>query len=115
MTDVTEHPINKKEDLFTDYLRCEAIDITVIKETWLNSSDMDAIRMVSNGFQKDGYHISAVDRISKKGGGLALIYGKNVTIIKVDQKQHRTPESVHWRTTIGNKTLNILGLYHQPY
>ena len=116
MTDATEHQsIKNKEDLLTDYLRCEAIDIAVITETWLTDSDMDAIWMKSNGFKKDGYQISVINRIGKNGGGLALIYGKNVTITNVDQKQHRSFESAHWRTTTGNKTLNILSLYHPLY
>ena len=71
--------------------------------------------MESNGFKKDDYQVSVIDNIGKKGDGLALIYGKSVTVIKVDQEQHRSLESVHWRTTIGNKTLNRLGLYHPPY
>ena len=51
--------------------------------------------MESNGLKKDGYHISTVNRIGKKGGELALIYGRNVTVTKVDKKQHRSFESVH--------------------
>ena len=91
MTDVTEQPINKnKEDLLTYYLRCEATDIAVIIETWLTDSDMDAIWVESNGLKKDGYQISAINRIGMKGCGLALIYGKNVTLTVVDQKQHRS-------------------------
>ena len=50
-----------------------------------------------------------------KGGGLALIYGNNVTVTKVDQKQNRSFDSAHWRPTTGIKTLNILDLYHPPY
>ena len=107
--------IKNKEDFLNDYLRCEAIDIVVVTETWLTDSDMDTIWMESNGFKKDGYQISAINRIGKKGVGLVHIYGKNVTVTKVDQKQHRSFESSHWRTTTGNKALNILGLYHPPY
>ena len=70
--------------------------------------------MESNGFKKDGYQISVINKIGMKGGGLALIYGKNVTVTKVDQKHHRSFKSAHWRITIGNKTLNKLGLYHPP-
>ena len=71
--------------------------------------------MKSNGFKKDGYQVSMINRIGKNGGGLAVIYGKNVTFTTVDQKQHRSFNLMHWRTTIGNKTLNILSLYHPPY
>ena len=44
--------IKNKEDLLTDYLRCEAIDIAVITEMWLTNSDADAIWMESNGLKK---------------------------------------------------------------
>ena len=71
--------------------------------------------MQSGWSQMDGYQISVINRIGMKLGGLALMYDKNVTVTKVDQKQHRTFESAHWRITTGNKTLNILGLYHPPY
>ena len=82
--------INKNKDyLLTDYLRCEAIDIEVITETWLTNSVIDAIWMKSNEFKKDGYQVSAINRIGKKGSGFALIYGKSGTVTKVDHKQHR--------------------------
>ena len=78
--------IKNKENLLTDYLRCEAIDTAVITETWLTNSDMDAIWMESTEYKKDGYQVSTINRIDKKGSGLALIYGKGVTVKKVDHK-----------------------------
>ena len=94
--------IKNKWDLLTDYLICEAIDIAVITETWLTDSDMDAVWIESNGLEKDVYQSSLINRIGMKGGGLALIYGKNVTFTKVDQKQHRSfqvsaLEDHHWK------------------
>ena len=77
--------------------------------------DMDAIRMESNELKKDGYQVSAINRNGRKEGGLVPIYGKSVTVTKVDHKKHRSFDSAHWRTTIGNKILNIIGLYHPPY
>ena len=35
--------IKNKEDLLTDYMRCEAIDMAAVTETWLTNSEMDAI------------------------------------------------------------------------
>ena len=97
-------------------MRCEATDMAIVTEIWLTNSEMDTICMESNGFIKDDYKMSALNRIGKKGGGIiALIHRSNITVIKVDQKQHRSFESGHWMTTIGNYTLNILGLYHPPY
>ena len=91
-------------------MTCEAIDMATVTETWLTNSDMDAIWMESYGFIKDGYQISVINRIGKKGGGHALKYRSNITVTKVDQIQHRSFKSAHCRTTIGNYTLNILGL-----
>ena len=73
-----------KEDLLTDYMRNEAIDMTIATETWLTDHNRDAIWMESNGFMKDGYQISAINRVGKKGRGLALIYRSNITVTKMD-------------------------------
>ena len=107
--------IRNKDDLLNDCMRFEAVDMAIVTETWLTNSEMDAIWIESNGFVNDGYQISLVNRIGKKGEGNALIHRSNIDVIKVDQKQHRSFESAHWMTTIGNYTLNILALYHLPY
>ena len=78
--------IRNKDDLLNDYIRCEAIDMAIVTETWLTNSEMDAVWMESNGFVKDGYQISAVNRIDKKGGGIALTHRSNINVIKVDHK-----------------------------
>ena len=77
--------------------------------------DRDLIWMESNGFVKDGYQISAINRVGKKDGGLALIYRSNITVTKMNQKQCRSFEAVHWMITVGNSVLNILDIYHPPY
>ena len=59
--------------------------------------------MESNGFKTDGYHISAINRIDMKGGGLALTYGTNVTVTKVAQKKNIDPLS----QCTGGSTLEI--------
>ena len=42
--------IKNKEDLLTDYMRNEAIDMTIAIETWLTDHDWDVIWMELNGF-----------------------------------------------------------------
>ena len=44
--------IKNKEDLLNDNLRCQAIDIAVVTETWLTDIDTDAIWMKSDGLKK---------------------------------------------------------------
>ena len=69
----------------------------------------------SNGLVKDGYQISVRNREGKRGGGLAIIYRDNITVTEITQQKQRSFEVTHWKTTIGNITLNILGIYHPPY
>ena len=46
--------IKNKEDLLTDYMKNEAIDMATATEAWLTNHDMDVIWMELNGFVKDG-------------------------------------------------------------
>ena len=43
------------------------------------------------------------------------MYRDNITVIEVTQKKQRSFEVTHWKTTLGNSTLNILGIYHPAY
>ena len=36
-------------------------------------------------------------------------------VTEITQKKQRSFEVTHWKTTLGNSTLNILGIYHPPY
>ena len=109
------HSIKDKEDILTDYVRSEAIDMIIATEIWLINQDRDVIWMESNEVVKDGYHISAINRDGKRGGELALLYRSNITVSKISQKQYRSFEVVHWMAIIGNSTLNLLDIYHPPY
>ena len=112
---INTQSIKNKEDLFADYLRSEAIDMVIAIETWLTNKDRDVTWIESNGLVRDGCHISAINRDSKSGGGLALIYKSNITLFQISQKQYRSFEAVHWMASIGNHTLNLLCIYHPPH
>ena len=71
--------------------------------------------MESNELVKGGYQISVRNREGKRGGGLTLIYGSNIIAKELPQREQRTFKVTHWMTTIGNSTLDILGIYHPPY
>ena len=58
---------------------------------------------------------SVVNRDSRKGGGLALIYNSNITVSKVSQMQYRSFIVAHWMVSIENTTWNLIGIYHPPY
>ena len=64
---------------------------------------------------KDGYQISIKNTDGKRAGDLALIYGSNITVTELAQRKQRSFKVVHWMTTAGTSTINILGIYHPPY
>ena len=107
--------IKNKDDTLSEYMRSEAIDIAMVTETRLTNSDRDMVWLESNELVKDGYQISIRNREGKRGGGLAIIYTENIMVTEITQKKQRSFEVTHWKTTIGNSTLNILGIYHPPY
>ena len=107
--------LRNKEDILSDYMRSEAIDVAIATESWLTNNDRDVVWLELNGFVKDGYQISVRKRVGKKGGGLAIIDRSNITVTEIAQRKQRSFEVAHWMTTISTSTLNILGIYHPPY
>ena len=47
--------IMNKEDMLSDYMRREAIDIAIATETWLTNNDRDVVWLESNGFVRNIY------------------------------------------------------------
>ena len=107
--------IRNRDDILSEYIRSEAIDIAIATETWLTNSVRDVVCLESKELVKDRYQISVRNRERKKGGGLALIYGSNIIATELAQRKQRSFEVTHWMTTVGNSTSNILGIYHPPY
>ena len=107
--------IRNKYDALSEYMRSEAIDITIATKTWLINSIRDMVWLESNELVKDGYQISVRNREGKRGEGLAIIYRDNIRVTEITQKKQRSFEVTHWKTTVGNSPLNILGIYHPPY
>ena len=89
--------------------------MAIATETWLSNSVRDVVWLESNELVKDGYQISVRNTEGKRGGGLALIYGSNIIATELAQRKQRCFKVTPWMTTIGNSTLNILGIYHPPY
>ena len=50
--------IRNKEDIQSDYMRSEAMDVVIATETWLTNNDRDVVWLESKWFVKDGYQIS---------------------------------------------------------
>ena len=78
--------IGNKEDILSDYVRREAIDIAIATETWLTDNDRDVVWLESNGFVTDRYLISMSNRVGWRGGGIAMIFRRNITVTEITEE-----------------------------
>ena len=64
---------------------------------------------------KNQYQLHAYDRVSGKGGGIALISKRNLQITKVSSSHRRSFEQATWNVSTKNTTFTIHGIYHLLY
>ena len=72
---------------------------------WISTSDLD----------NNHLRIHTVNRTSKQGGGIVLLHRKDYTTMRIETNlQLDTIEHGVWSTTIQNKKLTLVGMYHPP-
>lgn len=97
-----------KAALINDVVTTEQFDCLVITETWFDESSV-YMDMIPNGY---GIHMA--NRLGKRGGGIALIYNKQL------QVKHEKPDKLgsfeHTAITVLNvkPTIRIAGVYRPP-
>ena len=79
--------LRNKEDILSDYMRREAIDVVIATETWFTNNDRDSAWLESNGFVRGGYLTSMSNRVGRKGGGIVMIFRSNITATEITQKK----------------------------
>ena len=95
-------------DLINDY----SLDFLVLTETWLN--DKHKQWKDCTVLDKDGLSLSTVDRVGRKGGGLALIHKTAYNTKLLDRGTRPTFEHATWELKAKKETLAIHGIYHPP-
>ena len=70
--------IKNKEELVHSILEDNRVDIAVVTETWLNSSNTDRIWIMASELDRGDYCLSSCPRTGCRGGGVALINRRNL-------------------------------------
>ncbi len=106
--------IRNKTTYINDHISTCNYDIVVLCETWLTLSD-ESNEVCVNELVPDGYNIHRVDRnTGQRGGGLAIIYKKN---IRPTFRKHVTFiqfESMMCTINIDKHTVCICAVYRPP-
>ena len=105
--------LKSKELQVSELLDNHAIDVLLIMEIWLTSKD--SLWKQTTDLNKNQYQLHTHDRVSGKGGGIALISKCYLQTTKVSSSHRRSFEQAMWKVNTKNTTLTIHGIYHLPY
>ena len=97
--------IRNKDTFLTQEISTHSIGVTLITETWLNSTLQDTTWLHQSDLLQSGYAISTHNRPSR-GGGIALLYKDNMKVRKIKAQHLCTIEYEIWQVSIKNKTIN---------
>lgn len=99
--------IKNKLQSILSYIYEEKIDLCVITETWLDSTEADQVWLSSQGIQDVGVKMDIHNRQGKRGGGLALIFNDRIKLGRMQELSTDTFEAKCWEMKV-----NIWYYYH---
>ena len=101
---------NKTLELQT-YITERSIDVCAITETWLRPDDQVTLPDIT----PSGYKALSKPRRRGRGGGIALIYKKDIPIKEIDISiEFQTIELAYYKVKIPSKVLDLLIIYRIP-
>ena len=98
---------NKTLELQT-YITERSIDLCAITETWLRPDDQVTLPDIT----PSGYKALSKLRLKGRGGGIALIYKKDIPIKEIDISiEFQTIELAYYKVKVPSKVLDLLIIY----
>ena len=77
----------KNKDLILHQHICDnEIDLCILTETWLSNKQNDNTWKTCTPLNNDPFRISNSNRMGQSGGGLALVYNKEIKVTKVSEQ-----------------------------
>ena len=92
--------IKSKELQLYQVIKEENIDLCVATETWLSNKIEDDKWVKCTVLNNDNLKLANVNRISREGGGIALVYCNNLKV----KTPRRCKSDVIWICHMGNTT-----------
>ena len=102
--------VNKKTTELLVALHQEHYDICFLTETWIKKDDPRVIgKLEATSFKYNGS-----PREDREGGGIAILYHRDLKIQPVKVGKTRSYEYGIWNLTIHGKMITIIGIYRPP-
>ena len=84
-------------------------------ETCLKDTDEDRAWMATSRLNNNEYQLQTINRSARQGGGVALHHKREYQTNRIENSPlFDTVEYGAWKTTVRNKKITLLGLYHPP-
>ena len=112
---VKARSVRNKDQMIVQEHTNNNVNVTLITETWTKDTQEDLAWLNQSELCQGHYEISTHNRPGEtRGGGIALIFGRNNNIKLLENGNTPTLEYAIWRYTIRNKHIHIIGIYHPP-
>ena len=91
------------------------IVMLIVTETWLKDNMEDDQWTKSSELSTNGYQIQTINRINKRGGGVALITKDDAKITSLDTDNYTSFQHKTWNIQFKSKpTYTVTGIYCPP-
>ena len=107
--------IKSKELQLHKVIQEENIDLCVVTETWLSNNVEDDTWVKCSVLNNDNLKLANVNRISRKGGGTALVYSNNLKVIHLEDANKMSFEYAIWGLEHKGIKMTIVAIYRPPY
>ena len=107
--------VKNKDQMIVQEPANNDIDAALITESWTKDTQEDLAWLKQSEYHQGQYEISMHNRPGeKRGGGIALIFGRNNNMKLIKNGNTPTLEYTIWRYTLSNKPIHITGIYNPP-
>ena len=107
--------IKSKELQLHKVIQEENIDLCVVTETWLSNNVEDDTWVKCSVLNNDNLKLANFNRISRKGGGIALVYSNNLKVIHHEDANKMSFEYAIWALEHKGTQMTIVAIYRPPY
>lgn len=99
--------VRNKADVISDTITDRSLDVLALQETWHTASDDTCLRLIT----PTDYAVVDTARTTGPGGGVAIVFRKNMKCSRVSMPECRTFESICVRLTAATGPIIIMNVY----
>ena len=107
--------IKSKELQLNKVIKEENIDLCVVTEMWLSNKIEDDTWVKCTVLNNDNLNLANVNRIGRKGGGIALVYCNHLKVRHLEDANWMSFEYAIWGLQHKGTKMTIIAIYRPPY